>query len=116
MATLRQIKLDICSVDEAVALYRENSFRDSHTIVLFASPAEAYAAYAAGFGFTTLNVGNLHYAEGKKRVTQSVCCDREEMDILRRFAQSGVVVEIRAVPRDSVRRITPDGHANAEQH
>lgn len=116
LATPRQIKLDICTVEEAVALYREDSFREFNTIVLFANPAEAYAAYSAGFGFTTLNVGNLHYAEGKERVTPSVCCDRSEMDILRRFAQSGVVVEIRAVPRDTIRRISPDGNANAEQH
>ncbi len=115
LATPSNIQLDICTVDQAVRMYREGSFSRTHTIVLFANPQEAFAAFDAGFGFSVLNVGNLHYAEGKKRVTQSVCCNREEMSILRRFAQSGVTVEIRAVPRDQVRHIPPDADLTWEQ-
>jgi mannose/fructose/N-acetylgalactosamine-specific phosphotransferase system component IIB len=108
LATPGHIRLDICSVPEAVDLYR-NGFTGSHVIVLFAGPKEAFAAFEAGFRFDHLNVGNVHYAEGKTRVTQSVCCNAEELHLLRLLARSGVDVEIKALPRESGRRIADDG-------
>jgi mannose/fructose/N-acetylgalactosamine-specific phosphotransferase system component IIB len=108
LATPQSIRLDICSVEQAVELYRSGTFEDTHTIILFANPQEAYHAFLAGFAFDTLNVGNLHYAVGKQRVSPSVCCNEEELEILRGFARRGVVVEVRALPRESSRTITAD--------
>ncbi len=108
LATPRSVRLDILTIADAVASYKRHEFDQVHSIVLFSRPRDAYSAYQAGFHFDLLNVGNLHYAEGKRRVTQSVCCNEEELDILRNFARQGVVVEVRALPREACRTITPD--------
>jgi PTS system mannose-specific IIB component len=108
LATPRDIQLDIVTLTEAVAMFRANAFDSAHCIVLFSGPCQAYAAYRAGFCFDKLNVGNVHFARGKTRVSASVCVDQEEFDVLRSMARAGVRIEIRAVPRENCRVITPE--------
>jgi PTS system mannose-specific IIB component len=113
LATPREIRLEIVSIDEAVGMFNHQSFDDGHCLVLFAGPCEAYQAYQRGFRFGALNVGNVHFAAGKTRVSQSVCCDAEELSVLRALAKAGVQVEVRSVPRDASKFITADGDGPA---
>ena len=116
LATPRDIRLDILSVPEAVEAYEARSFEAGHVIVIFAGPREASQAYRAGFGFRRLNVGNVHYADGKTRVSTSVCCDREELELLQELAGEGVEVEVRTLPREAARRIGPNGRTNERRN
>lgn len=109
LATPRDIRLDIVTIDEAVAMFNGRAFEDAHCMVLFAGPCEAYRAFKHGFHFARLNVGNVHFAAGKTRVSPSVCVDIEELTVLRELARAGVQVEVRAVPRESSKFITADG-------
>lgn len=113
LATPRDIRLDVVSIDDAVAMFRSCAFDEGHCVVLFAGPCEAYAAYQRGFHFVNLNVGNVHFATGKMRVSPSVCVDVDELHVLRELARAGVRVEVRAVPRESSKLITADGDAGA---
>lgn len=108
LATPREIRLDVVTLAQAVEMYRANAFETAHAIVLFSGPCQAYAAYKAGFRFDTLNIGNVHFATGKTRVSPSVCVDQEEFGVLRAMAQSGVRIEVRAVPRENCRFITAE--------
>jgi PTS system mannose-specific IIB component len=112
LATPADIRLDIVSIKEMAQLYAENAFEKSHVMVLFAGPCQAYNAFKAGFSFQTLNVGNVHFAQGKTRMSSSVCVDQEEMTVLRELARNGVVIELRTVPREPGRAL-PDGGTNA---
>ena len=47
-----------------------------------------------------LNLGNVHYVEGRKAVSPSVFLSEEEVAALERIAARGVEVEARAVPTD----------------
>ncbi len=58
---------------------------------------------AASAGLTperarTLNVGNVHYAAGRRPITSSVYLSGEEVEALQRLAGRGFAVEVRAVP------------------
>ncbi len=48
-----------------------------------------------------LNLGNVHYAQGRRKVTPSVFLSEAEMGALRRLAAAGFRVEARAVPLDA---------------
>ncbi len=48
-----------------------------------------------------LNLGNLHYGEGRRQITPSVFLSASELDALRRLAGRGFRVEARAVPIDA---------------
>ena len=60
---------------------------------------------AAGRGLTParaprLNLGNVHFAMGRRPVTPSVFLTAEELVALRGLAEAGFTVEARAVPSD----------------
>jgi len=48
-----------------------------------------------------LNLGNVHYAEGRRQVTASVFLSEAELETLRRLGAAGFAVEARAVPTDA---------------
>ncbi len=114
LATPADIRLDVVTVAEMVRLYATQEFEKDHVLVLFAGPCQAFAAFKAGFSFKTLNVGNVHFAQGKMRMTSSVCVDQEEMNVLRELARHGVVVELRSVPRETSRLLTEDGNSTTD--
>jgi len=50
----------------------------------------------------TVNVGNVHYAAGRRPVTPSVFLTGEELGQLEALARAGFEVEARAIPSDPV--------------
>lgn len=73
-------------------------------LVLFRDVASL--ARAARDGLTPalaprVNVGNVHYAEGRRPVTPSVFLTAAEVADLDRLARSGFEVEARAIPSDA---------------
>jgi len=69
-------------------------------LVLVRDVAQAAAAVKAGADVKHLNLGNVHYVEGRKPVSPSVFLSRSELDLLEELAGGGVEVEARAVPTD----------------
>ncbi|HYQ82341.1 MAG TPA: PTS sugar transporter subunit IIB [Anaeromyxobacteraceae bacterium] len=70
-------------------------------LVLVREVADLERAVAAGLTperSPTLNVGNVHYASGRRSITSSVYLSAEEIEALRRLAAGGFAVEVRAVP------------------
>ncbi len=73
-------------------------------LVVLREVADAERAFAAGFTpdrVPVLNLGNVHYALGRRKVTPSVFLSGAEIEGLRRLAAAGFRVEARAVPLDA---------------
>jgi mannose/fructose/N-acetylgalactosamine-specific phosphotransferase system component IIB len=73
-------------------------------LVVLRDVADAEQALVAGLTparTAVLNVGNVHYAEGRRQVTPSVFLSGAEVDGLRRLGAAGFRVEVRAVPLDA---------------
>jgi len=73
-------------------------------IVVMRAASEAERAFAAGMTparVPVLNVGNVHYSQGRRQITPSVFLSGPEVDALRRLAAAGFRVEARAVPLDA---------------
>lgn len=51
-------------------------------------------------GARQLNLGNVHWMEGRKSISPSVFLSEEEVAALERLAARGVEVEVRALPTD----------------
>ena len=70
-------------------------------LVLVREVADLERAAAAGLTperARTLNVGNVHYAAGRRPITPSVYLSGGEVEVLSRLAARGFAVEVRAVP------------------
>jgi PTS system N-acetylgalactosamine-specific IIB component len=74
------------------------------TLVVVRDVADLERAARAGLSpaaGATLNLGNVHYAQGRRQITPSVFLSEEELEVLRRLAAAGFRVEARAVPLDA---------------
>ncbi|HWV38032.1 MAG TPA: PTS sugar transporter subunit IIB [Vulgatibacter sp.] len=69
-------------------------------LVLVRDVARAAAAVEAGAVVAQLNLGNVHFAEGRKHVSPSVYLSHRELELLEALADRGVEVEARAIPKD----------------
>lgn len=68
------------------------------TLVLIREVEGVVEARDRGLPVARLNVGNVHFAEGRRKVSPSVFLSQRELDQLRMLSESGAEVEARAVP------------------
>jgi mannose/fructose/N-acetylgalactosamine-specific phosphotransferase system component IIB len=70
------------------------------TLVLVRDVKGVLQAQARGLELRRLNLGNVHFATGRRQVSPSVFLSPEEMEGLKMLAQSGVEVDARGVPAE----------------
>jgi len=73
----------------------------SRTLLLIRDVAGILAALAKGLQLTHLNLGNIHYGLGRRKVSASVFLSKEELNQLEVLFKRGVKVEARGVPTDA---------------
>lgn len=64
------------------------------------SPKDILRLVEGGVPIKYVNVGNMHFAEGKKQITPTVSVDEEDIEIFKKIAEKGVELDIRGVPSD----------------
>jgi mannose/fructose/N-acetylgalactosamine-specific phosphotransferase system component IIB len=72
----------------------------TRTLVLVREVAGLATARARGLPLEHVNLGNVHFASGRRKVSPSVFLDEGEVGALEQLAQAGTRVEVRAVPTD----------------
>ena len=72
----------------------------ARTLLLLRDVRDAETLKDAGMPIPQLNVGNVHFSNGRRQVSPSVFLDANEIAALGRLAASGTRVEVRAVPTE----------------
>lgn len=72
----------------------------SRTLLLLRDLSGVLAAREKGLRLSHLNLGNIHYGPGRRKVSASVFLTREELDQIKLLVDEGVEVEARGVPTD----------------
>lgn len=70
---------------------------------LFANCRDARRAFEKGFVFPSINLGNIHYGQGRKQICDHVALSKEDEDCLDFLVQNGVLLDWRCVPKKNVR-------------
>jgi mannose/fructose/N-acetylgalactosamine-specific phosphotransferase system component IIB len=70
------------------------------TLVLVREVAGAAFARGHGLSMPELNLGNVHFASGRRQVSPSVFLSADELAALQALSAAGVRVEARAVPSE----------------
>jgi len=70
------------------------------TLVLVRDVRDAVALAEQGVVLQALNLGNVHFANGRRQVAPSVYLDAGEMEALARLSTRGTEIEARAVPAE----------------
>jgi PTS system mannose-specific IIB component len=100
MAVPSSIEVKFDTVEEAIEEYKNGRYIDKRTIILFSSVHDAKRAFDHGFGFKSINLGNMHYCEGKVRVSPHLCLGKDDSRCIKAFAGNGVSIDSRSVPTE----------------
>ncbi|MCE2595025.1 PTS N-acetylgalactosamine transporter subunit IIB [Motilimonas cestriensis] len=65
------------------------------------SPKDFRQLVAAGVPISQINVGNMHYVEGKKQIAKTVSVDAEDIAELEQLKALGVKCTLQGVPTES---------------
>jgi len=95
------IKVHFCCIDQVTEILREADLVGERSILLVSSASDAMKARKSGAGFTVLNIGNLHFEEGKVQITPSVFFAPEDFEVLHWFRTNGVSVCVKGTPFES---------------
>ncbi|HVZ80810.1 MAG TPA: PTS sugar transporter subunit IIB [bacterium] len=100
MAVPSGLKVSFFSVAEAAQKCREDMGPEK-ALLLFSNPKDVLAYLGAGGTVSSINVGGMHYCEGKQQVSKTVCVSPEDVGALVQLRKMGVELEVRAVPGDT---------------
>lgn len=66
------------------------------------TPQDALRLVEGGVKITEINIGNMHFSEGKEQISSTVSLDEDDKKTLRKLHDLGVKVEQRRVPDERV--------------
>ncbi len=92
-----EVRIQALSAVDYPALFEDSS----RTLLLLREVAGVLAAEDKGLRLTHLNLGNIHYGPGRRKVSASVFLSKEELEQLKTLSERGVKVEARGVPTDA---------------
>ena len=95
------IRVRFCRLDQAAEMIKEADLAGERSVLLMSSASDAMKARKNGAGFTVLNIGNLHFEEGKTQITPSVFFAPEDFELLQWFRANGVSVCVKGTPFES---------------
>ncbi|MCX7698767.1 MAG: PTS sugar transporter subunit IIB [Candidatus Goldbacteria bacterium] len=100
MATPTDIKLSILTIKEAAEIIKKRGFDEDYTILLLKSPENAYKLIKAGGKLSSINIGGMHFGEGKIQLFDAVFVDEKDIEYIELLNKEGVALEVRMVPTD----------------
>ncbi len=65
------------------------------------TPQDVLTLVKGGVPIRFVNVGNMHFAEGKRQIHKTVSVDDSDVEVFRELEQLGVTCEIRRVPDEA---------------
>jgi len=73
-----------------------------HIFLVVRTPEDALRLVEGGVPIKKINIGNLHFSEGKTQISSTVFIGDSERDAFRKLLEKGVELEIRRVPTEGV--------------
>ncbi len=92
------------SVDKTIAIIG-NAAPEQKIFIVCRTPKEVRRLVEGGVKLKDVNVGNMHFSEGKRPITKKVYVDDQDMEDLKYLASQGVNVYAQDVPGDSIFKI-----------
>ena len=100
MAVPEDVQVSILGLQDSVSMLRDKVSAAERILVLLPGPKEALELVERGVVFESINVGGMHYVQGKEQVTRSVSLSQEDRKLLQSLSQKGIMLEGRATPSD----------------
>lgn len=100
MAVPSRIRAEFLHVADLPAFIMQQHKLKNNVLVLLASCQDAMRAFELGVPINCCNVGNLHYAKGKRQVCSHVALSAQDEECLRYFESKNIELDFRCIPAD----------------
>lgn len=89
------------TIDKTINIIHKASDRQKIFLVC-RTPQDALRLIEGGVPIKELNIGNMHFSEGKEQISSTVSLDEDDKNTIRKIIDLGIKVEIRRVPDERV--------------
>lgn len=103
MAAPPEVPASICTIHETADKLQEDDTAAERTLLLVESPHDALELRLRGVNIRSVNVGGLHYTEGRRCLLPYLFVSEEDLTVFKNMLALGMEVECRDVP--SARKI-----------
>jgi mannose/fructose/N-acetylgalactosamine-specific phosphotransferase system component IIB len=100
LAVPHGVELTCLTVTEAAKEWKARRWDKDRAILLVSTPGDALRLLEAGSPIQSVNLGGLHYRQGRVQVLKGVSLDEQDVQALKSLASHGVLLEARALPLD----------------
>lgn len=107
LAVPQGIKLSCLSIREAAEAWSSSGWKKDRVLVLISSPQDVVALIKNGAQIPSVNVGGMHYREGRLQILKAVSVDDKDIAAFRTLIQGGVFLEARPLPLDEPIELKP---------
>lgn len=90
----------ILSLDEALAYLSDPAHSAQQIFLLVKEPADALRLHRGGVGVRVMNVGNMAFATGSKRVTRTIFVTPRDVEAFKALREEGIELTARMMPTD----------------
>jgi mannose/fructose/N-acetylgalactosamine-specific phosphotransferase system component IIB len=90
----------ILSVDEALAYVVDPAHANEQVFLLVKEPVDALRLHRGGVGVKVMNVGNMAFATGAKRVSRTIFVTPRDVEAFKALREEGVELTARMMPTD----------------
>jgi mannose/fructose/N-acetylgalactosamine-specific phosphotransferase system component IIB len=93
-----QYQLSILTLKEAAEQLKADIYAKEKIIVLVKSPRDVVNLLDSGVSIKEVNVGGMHYSEGKTKVLEDIYLSLDDREALRNLGERGIRLEARPLP------------------
>jgi len=92
------IKAVVFSLKEGLKKIFQGEFENERTIILFETPQDLLSLAQQGLKIAEVNLGGMHFKEGRKQFLPYVYLTEEEMEVFEKLFKLGIKVFCQDVP------------------
>ncbi len=100
LAAPTSVKVSILGINEAISEYNSNKWEKEKVFIIVKTPFDALGLVKGGVKFEWLDIGQLGYEEGRKRVAKTVSLNENEAKALKEIADTGIKLIYQQLPED----------------
>ncbi|CAK7011131.1 MAG: PTS system sorbose-specific EIIB component [Peptostreptococcus russellii] len=87
------------SIEKTIRVIHKASPKQ-HIFLVVKTPQDALKLVEGGVPIKSINIGNLHFEEGKKQLTSVISVDDDDVATFKKLHDLGVELEVRGIPTD----------------
>ncbi|MDR1942435.1 MAG: PTS sugar transporter subunit IIB [Endomicrobium sp.] len=107
MAVPAGVELEIKNVADAIKAVLAKEYDAVKTMILASNPGDVLKMIESGAPFKSVNVGGMHFANGKRQLLCNISVDDSDIENLYKIYSKGIEIEGRVLPLDDRTNIIP---------